>query len=186
MKARTKSLVVTAVVGGVMTIASLGWACTVLVGPTYITDTDQTPSESNADLVGDSNDDTPGVPVASPGSDVSAKGFASHAQAPSNCDDAGHQVGDNTERCDYEIVTAKNAAAFSCHYNDGEEATKDEADENHDDPVSGVTEINGTVSAPSSYTGPAVVCFRSKETFSGNDGDAPAAGTSGAPFLVMN
>lgn len=175
MKARTKSLMVTAVVGGVMAIASLGWACTVLVGPTYITDTDQTPSESNADLVGDSSDDTPGVPVASPGSDVSAKGFASHDLEPAECDQ---------NPCDYEIVTANDAAAFSCHYNDGDEATKAEADESQAGP--GMTELNGTVPAPSGGSlGEAVVCFRSKETFSGAS-QAPAAGTSGAPFLVMN
>lgn len=152
MKTRTKSLVVTVVVGGVMALASLAWACTVLVGPAEITDTEESPP--------------------SPGSNVSAVGFASHDLEPAECDQ---------NPCDYEIVTANDAAAFSCHYNDGEEATKAEADESQAGP--GMTELNGTVAAPGA--GQAVVCFRSKETFDGAS-QAPAAGTSGAPFLVMD
>lgn len=184
MKARTKSLVVTAVVGGVMAIASLGWACTFLVGPTYITDTDQTPSQSNADLVGDSSDDTPGVPAASSGSSISAKGAAFHEREPGDCDDANNHPGDDTPRCDYELITAKDAAAFSCHYNDGEEATESDATESQ--LTSGVTELNGSVATPGQYAGEAVACFRSKETFNDEVDGPPAAGTSGAPFLVLN
>lgn len=161
MKTRTKSLVVTVVFGGVMAIASLAWACTVLVGPAEITDTEESPP--------------------SPGSNVSAVGFASHDLEPPECDDDSSEVGDNTELCDYEIVSVSTAVAFSCHFNKGQEDESSEADEST---VLNGTELTGTVAAP--QAGEAVVCFRSKETFTGNSGDAPAAGTSGAPFLVMN
>lgn len=162
MKTRTKSLVVTVVVGGVMAIASLAWACTVLVGPAEITDTEETPPSS--------------------GSDVSAVGFASHDLEPAECDDASSEVGDDTELCDYEIVSVSTAVAFSCHFNEGDE---DESSEAQETTALGGTELTGTVAAPA-QPGEAVVCFRSKETFTGDSGDAPAAGTSGAPFLVMD
>lgn len=172
MEARTKLLTVFTVVGGLMAIASLGWACTALVGPTEITDTDMTPSATNEDLTGDDTDDTPGVPAASPGDDggyVTAIGFALEGQEPSDCGPG----------CDYELVSVSTPAAGSCHFNQGEEDESSDATESSS-PLG--TELNGTVDAPNS-AGPAVVCFRSKEL---NVNGAPAAGTSGAPFLVLN
>lgn len=166
MQARHKLLTVFAVLAGMMAIGSIALACTALVGPTEITDTDQTPSALDGD-------DTPGTPTASQGHEggsVTATGLAVGSQEPSECGSG----------CDYEIVSVSNASASTCHFNDGDEDKKSEAVESA---LLGETELNGTVESPDS-TGPAVVCFRSKETFSGSE--APAAGTSGAPFLVMD
>jgi hypothetical protein len=188
MKARHKLLTVFSVLGGLMAIAAVGWACTALVGPTYLTDTDSTPSLPSGldDADDDGDDDTPGAPVASSGGFVSAKGVARHGREPPACDDESGQVGDGTKRCDYELITAEGPVAFSCHYNDGEERTKNDANESHNSPTSGVTELNGTVDAPTASSPEEfVACFRSHETFTGADGDPPAAGTTGAPFLAL-
>jgi hypothetical protein len=154
MKARHKLLTVFSVLGGLMAIASVGWACTFLVGPTALSDSEPTPPSADGE--------------------ISAVGAALHAREPTEC---------NSSPCDYELITANDPAAYSCHYNDGEEATKAEATESQLAP--GVTKLSGTVTVPSGGdANEAVACFRSKETFS--DSEAPAAGTSGAPFVVLN
>jgi hypothetical protein len=154
MKARHKLLTVFSVLGGLMAIASVGWACTFLVGPTALSDSEPTPP--------------------SEGGEISAVGSALHAREPVEC---------NSSPCDYELITANDPAAYSCHYNDGEEAYKSDATESQ--PAPGVTKLSGTVTVPSGNDArQAVACFRSKETF--EDDDAPAAGTSGAPFVVLD
>jgi len=165
MKARHKLLTVFSVLGGLMAIASVGWACTFLVGPTALSDSEPTPP--------------------SEGGEISAVGAALHAREPADCNDNSSQVGDNKPLCDYELITANDAAAYSCHYNDGKKVHKSDAAESQ--PASGVTKLSGTVTVPSGNDArQAVACFRSKETFDGSNDDAPAAGTSGAPFLVLD
>jgi hypothetical protein len=173
MKARHKLLTVFSVLGGLMAIAAVGWACTALVGPTYITDTDSTPNATNQDLTQDGIDDTPGVPasnapVVSNGSYVSAKGFVVEGRETRDCPDDG---------CTYELVTTS-GPALSCHVNNATTATGRGANETDHGPV---TELNDTVTAPS-RAGEYSACFRSDEL---NSNQAPTAGTSGAPFLVL-
>lgn len=124
--------------------------------------------------------------VRAPGQEMSVTGYVLHERESAECDDASSEVGDDGPHCDYEVVTASDihtATAFDCHYNDGDEATKAEATESL--VADGVTVLNATVVAPGN-PGEALVCFRSKETFTGDSGDAPAAGTTVAPFVVLD
>jgi hypothetical protein len=59
--------------------------------------------------------------------------------------------------------------------------TNDSDDANQTALVGPVTEFNDTVAAPGT-SGEYSACFRSEED---NSNNAPAAGTSGAPFLVL-
>jgi hypothetical protein len=123
--------------------------------------------------------------ISPPGETITATGYVFPGLEPAACDDSDAEVGDDTQRCDYEIVTAHSvvwAMRTRCHYNEGNALSASDATET--EVFSGVTRLVGTVSAPREKE--FVVCFRSDETFSGTAGGAPVAGTTGLPFLVLN
>lgn len=175
-KRRYELLVAFTVLAGTLFVASLAWACTLLVGSTQTT-----------------------TPAGGFGDSVQATGEVVHAveDLSPQC-----QSADGETNCDYNLlvvdpddaVTGDQApgGSSSCHYDTHERGIADYNPNERPDPTGSATVLetdDGTVprrteDGGSMGTGPTVMCYASEQPNQRDNG--PATATQPVPFLVTD